>query len=151
MTKEKVEKNNSEKILQVFHIKASTNTQKLLIQIFRFGIVGGLAFAIDYLILILCRELLHLPILVSSAIAFSISVIFNYILSITWVFEINKEKDKKKNFIIFIALSIVGLIITEIIMYIGTDIINIHYLIVKIVATIIVMIFNFITRKIFLE
>lgn len=127
------------------------NTKKLLIQIFRFGIVGGLAFAIDYLILILCRELLHLPILLSSAIAFSISVIFNYILSIAWVFDVNKEKDKKRNFIIFILLSIVGLIITEIIMYIGTNIVHIHYLIVKIVATIIVMIFNFITRKIFLE
>lgn len=127
------------------------NTQKLLIQIFRFGIVGGLAFAIDYLILILCRELFYLPILLSSAIAFSISVIFNYILSIAWVFDVNKEKDKKRNFIIFILLSIVGLIITEIIMYIGTNIVHIHYLIVKIVATIIVMIFNFITRKIFLE
>lgn len=125
--------------------------KKLLIQIFRFGIVGALAFVIDYLILILCRELFHLPILVSSAIAFAISVIFNYILSIAWVFDINKEKEQKKNFVIFIVLSIVGLIITEIIMYIGTDIINIHYLIVKIIATAIVMVFNFITRKMFLE
>lgn len=125
--------------------------QKLIMQILKFGVVGGLAFVIDYLILILCREIFHLPILVSSAIAFAISVIFNYILSIAWVFDVNKEKDKKKNFVIFIALSIVGLIITEIIMYIGTDIIRIHYLIVKIVATVIVMIFNFITRKIFLE
>lgn len=127
------------------------NTKKLLIQIFRFGIVGGLAFVIDYAILILCREVLHLPILISSAIAFSISVIFNYILSIIWVFDVDKEKDKKKNFIIFILLSIVGLILTEIIMYIGTDIAHIHYLIVKIIATAIVMVFNFITRKMFLE
>jgi len=121
------------------------NKKKLLVQIFRFGIAGGLA------ILILCREVLHLPILVSSAIAFSISVIFNYILSIIWVFDVDKEKDKKKNFIIFILLSIVGLILTEIIMYIGTDIAHIHYLIVKIIATAIVMVFNFITRKMFLE
>ena len=127
------------------------NKKKLLVQIFRFGIAGGLAFVIDYAILILCREVLHLPILVSSAIAFSISVIFNYILSISWVFEVDKEKDKKKNFIIFILLSIVGLILTEIIMYIGTDIAHIHYLIVKIIATAIVMVFNFITRKMFLE
>ncbi len=127
------------------------NKKKLLVQIFRFGIAGGLAFVIDYAILILCREVLHLPILVSSAIAFSISVIFNYILSIIWVFDVDKEKDKKKNFIIFILLSIVGLILTEIIMYIGTDIAHIHYLIVKIIATAIVMVFNFITRKMFLE
>lgn len=127
------------------------NKKKLLVQIFRFGIVGGLAFVIDYAILILGREVIHLPILVSSAIAFSISVIFNYILSILWVFDVNKEKDEKKNFIIFILLSIVGLILTEIIMYIGTDMVHIHYLIVKIIATAIVMVFNFITRKMFLE
>ena len=36
-------------------------------------------------------------------------------------------------------------------MYIGVDKIEINYLIVKIVATIIVMVFNFITRKILLE
>ena len=36
-------------------------------------------------------------------------------------------------------------------MWIGEDLLHISYLIVKIVATIIVMIFNFITRKIFLE
>lgn len=140
-----------EKILNIFHLKIESKTKKLLIQIFRFGIVGGLAFVIDYLGLILCRELFHFSILVSSAIAFTISVIFNYILSIVWVFDVNKEKDKKTNFVIFIVLSIVGLIITEIIMYIGTDLMNIHYLIVKIVATLIVMVFNFITRKMFLE
>ena len=127
------------------------NNKKLLVQIFRFGIVGGLAFVIDYAILILCKEVFHFPILVSSAIAFSISVIFNYILSIIWVFEVDKEKNQKKNFVIFLLLSIVGLILTEIIMYVGTDIGNIHYLIVKIIATAIVMIFNFITRKMFLE
>ena len=51
----------------------------------------------------------------------------------------------------FIILSIVGLILTEIIMWFGTDILKIHYLIVKIVATAIVMVFNFVTRKMFLE
>ena len=43
------------------------------------------------------------------------------------------------------------LIITEIIMWLGSDVMGISYLIVKIVATAIVMVFNFITRKLFLE
>ena len=66
-------------------------------------------------------------------------------------FDVNKEKSAKKNFVIFIILSIIGLIITEIIMWIGSDIMKINYLIVKIIATAIVMVFNFITRKMFLE
>lgn len=124
---------------------------ELFNQIMKFGVVGGIAFIIDYICLIISKEIFGLSVLLSAAIAFIISVIFNYILSIKWVFNINKEIDQKKNFIIFIVLSIIGLILTEIIMWFGTDIIKISYLIVKIFATAIVMVFNFITRKIFLE
>lgn len=139
------------KCLKLFHLKVNSKTEKLLIQIFKFGIVGGIAFIIDYLSLIICKEVFYLNTLLSAAIAFTISVIYNYIASVKWVFDVNKEKNEKTNFIIFIVLSIVGLIITEIIMWLGSDVMGISYLIVKIVATAIVMIFNFITRKMFLE
>ncbi len=125
--------------------------KQLFIQIFRFVIVGGLAFIIDYITLIFFKEIIGLSLLSSAAIAFITSVIFNYIMSIKWVFDVDEEKSAKKNFIIFIVLSIIGLAITELIMYIGSDKLSINYLIVKIFATAIVMVFNFITRKIFLE
>ena len=124
---------------------------KLFNQILKFGVVGGIAFVIDYVTLIICKEIININVLLSAAIAFTVSVIFNYILSIKWVFDVNKEKNSRKNFIIFIVFSIIGLGLTELIMWFGTDVIKINYLIVKIIATGIVMIFNFITRKIFLE
>ena len=102
---------------------------ELFNQIMKFGVVGGIAFIIDYICLIISKEIFGLSVLLSAAIAFIISVIFNYILSIKWVFNVNKEIDQKKNFIIFIVLSIIGLILTEIIMWFGTDIIKISYLI----------------------
>ena len=139
------------KCLKLLHIKVSKKTENLLIQIFKFGIVGGIAFLIDYIVLFCCKEFIGLSVLLSAAIAFTVSVIYNYIASVKWVFDVNKEKSAKKNFVIFIILSIVGLIITEIIMWIGSDIMKINYLIVKIIATAIVMVFNFITRKMFLE
>ena len=126
-------------------------SNKLINQILKFGVVGGLAFIIDYASLIIFKELIGLGVLISAALAFTISVIFNYILSIKWVFDVNKENSAKKNFILFIIFSIIGLILTEIIMYLGTEVLIINYLIVKIIATAIVMVFNFITRKLFLE
>ena len=73
---------------------------ELFNQIMKFGVVGGIAFIIDYICLIISKEIFELSVLLSAAIAFIISVIFNYILSIKWVFNVNKEIDQKKNFII---------------------------------------------------
>lgn len=139
------------KLLKLFHIKLDEKKEKLLLQMFKFAIVGGLAFVIDYVTLIICKEVFHLHTLISAAIAFTVSVIVNYILSVKWVFDVSDKHSGKRNFIIFIVFSLMGLGLTELIMWIGEDLLHISYLIVKIIATIIVMIFNFITRKIFLE
>ncbi|MBQ3298234.1 MAG: GtrA family protein [Clostridia bacterium] len=127
------------------------SNNKLFKQILKFGVVGTIAFLIDYLVLILCKEVFGLSVLLSAAIGFTVSVIFNYILSIKFVFEVNDKHDSKRNFILFIVFSVIGLGLTELIMWFGTDIVKIHYLIVKIIATGIVMVFNFVTRKLFLE
>ena len=76
---------------------------------------------------------------------------YNYWASMTFVFRVNKNKSQKRNFILFIIFSIIGLILNDIIIIIVTEKFGIYYLISKIIATIIVMIFNFITRKKFLE
>ena len=126
-------------------------SNKLVKQILKFGIVGVIAFIIDYLVLILCKEVLGLSVLISAATGFTVSVIVNYILSIKFVFDVDENKSKKRNFILFIIFSVIGLGLTELIMWVGTDLINWHYLLVKIIATGLVMIFNFVTRKMFLE
>ena len=123
----------------------------LMKQILKFGVVGGIAFVVDYVTLIICHELLNIEVLLSTGIAFTVSVIINYILSVKWVFDVDESKSKKKNFIIFIIFSILGLLLTELIMWLGADILKINYLIVKIFATGVVMVFNFVTRKKFLE
>ena len=124
---------------------------KLFVQIFKFGFVGGLAFLIDYGVLIFCKEVLHLDVLIAAALGFCISVVFNYIASVRWVFDVNKDKSKTQNFVLFIVFSVIGLLLTELIMHIGVNVLDFNYMIIKIVATAIVMVFNFITRKMFLE
>ena len=124
--------------------------KKLINQILKFGIVGVIATIIDFIVLYLLTEFLHVHYLISSIISFTVSVIFNYILSIKWVFEVN-HKQTKKDFIIFVVLSIIGLGINSLIMYLMVDKLNIHYMFTKVFATAVVMVYNFITRKIFIE
>lgn len=125
--------------------------KKLIQQILKFGVVGGLAFLIDYGILFVCTEYLHIYYLISSIISFTVSVIFNYFASVKFVFTVKENSSKKKNFIIFIVLSVIGLGINQLIMWLGTDILDVYYMITKIGATIIVMIYNFISKKLTLE
>ena len=139
------------KMLKIFHIKLKPKHEKLFIQLFKFGIVGGVAFLIDFVFLYLFREFCHFPVLVSNTLSFCISVIYNYTASVRWVFDVNKEKDAKKQFVIFIIFSVIGLLINDLIMWVSVDFLHIYYLLAKIVATAVVMVFNFVTRKMFLE
>ena len=126
--------------------------KNLFSQLIKFGLVGGIAFLIDYGIMVFLTEVFKIPSLISAAISFTVSVIFNYIASVKWVFDVDKEKNSKtKELVVFILLSIVGLGINELIMWIMDKKFGIYYMISKIVATIEVMCYNFITRKLFLE
>lgn len=125
--------------------------KKIINQIFKFGIVGIIAFFIDYGLLFVCTEIIGIYYLISSLISFCVSVIFNYIASILWVFDVDNKKNKIDNFLIFIVLSIIGLVINQFLMWLGVDVYNLHYMFTKIGATALVMVYNFITRKIFLE
>ena len=125
--------------------------KKLFIQLVRFFWVGVLCFIIDFAVLHILVEYAKMHYLISAAIAFTVSVIVNYLLSVIFVFDVDKEKDWKRNFILFILFSVIGLGLTELLMWVGVDVIKLGYMIVKVGATAIVMVFNFITRKKFLE
>lgn len=124
--------------------------KKLIDQILKFGVVGGLAFLIDYGLLYVLTEFVGIHYLISSVISFTVSLIFNYILSIKWVFDVTK-KQTAKEITIFVILSVIGLGINQVVMYAGSDLLHIYYMLTKIVATAIVMVWNFVTRKIFIE
>ena len=125
--------------------------KKLIGQIMKFGIVGVLCFGIDYGLMIFLTEICGISYLVSSGISFSVSVMVNYILSLKFVFETDENNNKVVEFFIFIILSVIGLGINQVLMWICVDKMHVHYMISKIGVTGVVMVYNFITRKLILE
>ncbi len=129
--------------------------EKLIKQILRFGVVGFLCFFIDYGVMVALVELAGINELIASGCSFTVSVVVNYILSITIVFDADREANKAAQFLVFVILSLIGLGINQLIMWGGTSWLGQYmtrsYMIVKIFATGIVMVYNFITRKIFIE
>lgn len=120
-------------------------------QILRFGFVGGTAFVLDFVTLWLLTETVGINYLVSNCMSFAISTVYNYVMSVTWVFKVNNQNSKSKNFFAIVVLSVVGLGFNQLIMLISVETLHINYLIAKVCATFIVMVYNFITRKVFLE
>lgn len=128
-----------------------TSLKKLLAQFMKFGIVGVIAFVIDYGFMVLLTEVFSVPYLISTTVSFIISVVFNYFASMRFVFKRKDDMSRRREFIIFVVLSVIGLVINDVFMWLMVDFLFIDYRISKIVVTFIVAVWNFVTRKIFLE
>lgn len=125
--------------------------KQLVAQFMKFGVVGTIAFLIDYGTMIFLTEVFGIPYLISATISFIVSVIFNYIASMRYVFSHKEGMSKTKEFVIFVVLSAIGLGINDLGMWFGVEILGIDYRITKILATAVVTVWNFVTRKMFLE
>lgn len=112
-------------------------------------------------ILMFLREAFGMDDLIAAPISFTISVIFNYICSMKFVFERRDDMSRQREFVIFVILSIIGLGINQLVMWglkgrleflqIWQVVYHFEYMIRKVVATVIVLIWNFVSRKILLE
>lgn len=125
--------------------------KKLIAQFMKFGIVGVIAFVIDYGVMIFFTEVFGVPYLISTTISFVVSAIFNYFASMRFVFKRKDDMSRRREFIIFIVLSVCGLGINDLLMWLMVDSLYIDYRLSKIVVTVVVAVWNFVTRKIFLE
>lgn len=125
--------------------------KKLIAQITKFSVVGVIAFFIDYGLLAFLAEIFKINYLISATISFSVSVIFNYHASMRYVFRHKENMSSRREFIIFIVLSIVGLALNNFCMWVGVELLGAHYLLVKLGVTFIVTVWNFVTRKKFLD
>lgn len=124
---------------------------RLIKQITGFGIVGVVCFLMDYILMIVMTEQLTIPYLISSAVSFSASTVVNYLLSMRYIFRSKKGIDKKKEFLLFVIMSIVGLGLTVLLMRVLVENFGIHYMLSKIAVTGIVMVYNFVSRKLLLD
>ena len=125
--------------------------KKLFVQFVKFGIVGVIAFCIDYGLFLLLTYVFGVNYLIAAAISFVVSVIFNYFASMRYVFVGRPDQSRIQQFVIFFILSAIGLGVNQVILWLCVDIIAIPAWLGKLIATALVMVYNFVTRKLFLE
>ena len=122
-------------------------SDKTRIRLFRYLFVGGAAFIIDFISLFILADFFGIYYLISAAISFILGLIINYVLSISWVFNKRKLKNRQFEFGIFAVIGIIGLGFNEIVIWFFTQNIQIYYLISKIFAAVIILFWNFFARK----
>ena len=141
------------------HRKEEMMDKKRLGEIIRFAIAGAGGFVVEMLTLILCKEKLGMDTLVATPIAFLLSVVVNYLLCVLWVFDGAREQSAKSQFGFFLT-SAIGLAINELLMLLfrviwGEETVlltvfgfNISlYMVNKVIATGVVMIWNYFTKR----
>lgn len=137
---------------------------KLVMQFLKFMIVGGISFVVDFTVYGIMCNMFGIHYIISGVAGFFVSVVLNYMLSMKFVFVSQGNMSRDKEFVIFVILSLIGMVLNSLILFICIDMIYMHWLwlnrlidieimnlIAKIVATGIVMVYNFVTRKIFME
>ena len=128
-------------------------------EVIRFALTGGVCFLVELAVLILLRGKLGIDTLIATPIAFLISVILNYLLCIVWVFRGTKNRGAgaKAGFLI---TSLIGLGLNELLMFLfrvtlGEDTVALTlgsreinmYVLNKCLATLIVMIWNYFSKR----
>lgn len=91
-----------------------------------------------------------LSVITGTATGFLIALTVNYLISVFFVFEDSGNGKTNKGRLLFFIFSTIGFFINLILMYLMFDIMNINQWISKIIVTAIVLVFNFITRKIYI-
>ena len=124
--------------------------KRIVIQILNFVIIGGFTTLVDLCVLIFTTERLNIPYFISNLLYFSISLSINYFLSMRFVFVVNNRQSKKDG-LMFAVLSILGLVLNQSILVILTHYFGLFYVYSKIIAIFVVMVWNFVSKKLYFE
>ena len=126
-------------------------TGDIRIQLFRYLVSGGTAFLVDTALLALLTECFGRErLLLWTAIAFAAGLLVTYLFSIHWVFDNRSMDNRAAEITVFALIGITGLGLTELLMWLFADKAGLHYLIAKIVTTVLVFFWNFAAKKIIL-
>ncbi|MES9855398.1 MAG: GtrA family protein [Sedimenticola sp.] len=123
------------------------HTDNTLVQLFRYTLVGGLAFVVDFSTLYLLTEYAGLHYLLSATVGFLIGLVVNYLISVQWIFHQRRFAKRSVEFTIYGWIGVIGIGLNLAIMWLLTEQMQLHYLGSKAVSAVVVFLWNFFARK----
>ncbi|MBI9068914.1 MAG: GtrA family protein [Salinivirgaceae bacterium] len=108
----------------------------------KFGVVGGTGVIVDFFFTWLCKEKFKWHKYLSNTIGFSIAASTNWILNRIWTFQ-SQNPEMLKEYADFLVISLVGLGINSLVLWILTDKLKINFYISKLGAIAVTTVWNF--------
>ena len=123
------------------------SNRPLIKQFVRYFGVALVGYVFDFGSLVILKEWLGIYYLVAATVGFLVGLVVTYILSSLYVFGQSKLKSKKADFMAFALIGLIGLGMLNLIMWGLTSGLNVNYIISKVLATVVVYIWNFFARR----
>ncbi len=120
-------------------------TASALSQFGRYLVTGFSSFGLEYLLLYVLTEYAGLWYIASNSIAFLVSFWFNFLLNRYWSFQ--SRYSFPKQLLSYGVLFVINLCISNMLLYIITDVFGVVYLISKVIVIAVITPWNFIIYK----
>ena len=125
-------------------------TNKVLLQLFRYTFVGGFAFIVDFGLLWSLTDIFELHYILSATLSFIVGLCVNYFISVKVVFFESRISNKKLEFFLVVVIGTIGLGLNNGLIWFFTEQLAVYYLFSKIMAAVLVYLWNFFARRYFL-
>ena len=139
---------------KVTQVQLAQLSNGIFFEFLRYVVVGGIAFLADFGTMVGFHELVFRQyargVYAAAVCGFVVGLAVNYFLSLLFVFTKAKDCGKGRSFGAFVAFGVIGLVglgLTEFGMWIGIECFGWNYMIVKILVTGGVLMWNYLGRK----
>ena len=112
-----------------------------------YGLASAIALAADAGLLFVLVHFFGWWYLAAATVSFTVGVAVAYVLSVTLVFERRRVASRRAEFVAFVAIGVVGLLINNAVIYVGVHHFGLHYMVAKAFAALVTFAGNFVARR----
>jgi len=110
-----------------------------------YGVIGSFSSFLDFLVFNILSEVLSLHYIVSNCLSVLVGISTSFLLNRAYNFKI---KDKTwKRFFIFLTVGLCGLCLSNLILWVGIDLLSFDVILTKLASILLVVFFQFLINK----
>ncbi|WP_205499831.1 GtrA family protein [Rufibacter psychrotolerans] len=132
----------------ITQLSTASAKQKELWQLGKFILVGALCAGVDLLLFVLLSDYFRVDYLVANPFSTFLAILLNYFLSKKWVFKSGKYSSRVE-LVAFVLFSVAGFFLNQCLLWLFVEQVLLDPTYSKVLAIILVAVFNFITKKLF--